>query len=239
MKKLINLKMRAFFLIAVLAVTGCEAGLTSNDSSGSGDGEFSFSDMYSNMTAMKEEIQQLKTTISELQGASESGIQDLRDKVSPPGTINPFAGDTVPEGWLLCDGQAYGRTEHSELFQAIGTAWGTPDGSRFNVPDLRGVFLRGVDRGTGKDPDAGSRGVINPGGNTGNNVGSYQVDEFESHFHYMELYWGGWDTAPNFNHWLATGGDRLRGYGGRNTDSAGGSTETRPKNAYVNYIIKY
>ncbi|MCP4131850.1 MAG: tail fiber protein, partial [bacterium] len=65
-------------------------------------------------------------------------IQNLKLKTSPPGTINPFAGVNVPEGWLLCDGQAYGRTEHSELFQVIGTAWGSPDDSRFNVPDLRG-----------------------------------------------------------------------------------------------------
>ncbi|MCP4136798.1 MAG: hypothetical protein GY754_37860, partial [bacterium] len=190
------------------------------------------------------------TALSSLQGtiendratalntASNNLIDNEIKRAAPPGTIAPFAGTNIPDGWLLCDGGAYGRTAYSELFQAIGTAWGTPDGSSFNVPDLRGIFLRGVDRGTGKDPDASARGAINSGGNAGNNVGSYQVDEFENHFHYMELYWGGWGDAPNFNHWVHPG-DYTRGAGGRNSNSAGGSTETRPKNAYVNYIIKY
>ncbi|MCP4134597.1 MAG: hypothetical protein GY754_26725 [bacterium] len=225
MKKTINSRMSTLFLIAVLALTGCEAGLTSNDGSGNGNGDgedFSFSDLYSNMRAMKEEI------------------QDLKEKVSPPGTINPFAGGNVPAGWLLCDGQAYGRTEYTELFQAIGTAWGTPDGYRFNVPDLRGVFLRGVDGGTGKDPDAALRGEANPGGNTGNTVGSLQGDAYQYHTHYIES-WAGYNSNGYAN-------PRNAGYGDAGpygdsipTKSSTGShsTETRPANAYVNYIIKY
>ncbi|MCP4135535.1 MAG: hypothetical protein GY754_31490, partial [bacterium] len=159
-------------VVLVLAFAGCEAGLTSDDSSGEGN-DFSFSDMYERINVMEPEIKELKKE-----------IQNLKAKTSPPGTINPFAGENVPEGWLLCDGQAYGRTEYSELFQVIGTAWGSPDDSRFNVPDLQGVFLRGVDRGTGKDPDAGSRVAIMPRGNTGNNVGSYQDDVFQGHKHH-------------------------------------------------------
>lgn len=64
------------------------------------------------------------------------------------GFIKPFAGNTVPDGYLYCDGSAVSRTTYSELFAAIGTLYGAGDGSTtFNVPDLRGYFLRG-DGGT-------------------------------------------------------------------------------------------
>lgn len=64
------------------------------------------------------------------------------------GFIKPFARNTVPDGYLYCDGSAVSRTTYSELFAAIGTIYGAGDGSTtFNVPDLRGYFLRG-DGGT-------------------------------------------------------------------------------------------
>ncbi|MCP4137411.1 MAG: tail fiber protein [bacterium] len=214
MKKNICLSL---LVVLVLAFAGCEAGLVSSDGngsgSGSGDSGFSFSDLYSR-------------------------IKTLEGLVSPVGSIAPFAGpkEKVPDGWLFCDGQAYGRAEYSKLFQVIGTAWGTPDGYRFNVPDLRGVFLRGADRGTGKDPDAGSRAAMMSGGNTGDTVGSYQADEFESHDHrvhgtnHKATPSGHTDYSENqyglyFNYYTRT-------------DITGGN-ETRPKNVYVNYIIKY
>jgi microcystin-dependent protein len=68
----------------------------------------------------------------------------------PPGSILDFAGAVAPEGWLLCDGAAYVRTEHQKLFDAIGTAWGAGDGtSTFNVPDLRGRTAIGAGTGAG------------------------------------------------------------------------------------------
>ncbi len=63
-----------------------------------------------------------------------------------PGIITPFAGTTAPLGWLLCYGQAVSRTTFAQLFTAIGTTYGTGDGSTtFNVPDLRGRFPLGKD----------------------------------------------------------------------------------------------
>jgi hypothetical protein len=50
----------------------------------------------------------------------------------------PFAGASVPTGWLLCDGQAVSRTTYATLFTAIGETWGIGNGSTtFNVPDMR------------------------------------------------------------------------------------------------------
>lgn len=55
----------------------------------------------------------------------------------PSGTILPFAGTTVPEGWMLCDG----RTIPNEVFY---NSLRSVLGNATNVPDLRGMFLRGA-----------------------------------------------------------------------------------------------
>lgn len=70
----------------------------------------------------------------------------------PPGTIAPFAMQVMPPGWLVCDGQAVSRADYKDLLDAIGLTWGIGDGaSTFNVPDLRGLFLRGFDDNRGID----------------------------------------------------------------------------------------
>lgn len=64
----------------------------------------------------------------------------------PAGIIVPFAGNTSPNGWLLCYGQAVSRSGYSALFNAIGTSHGVGDGSTtFNLPDLRGRTIAGLD----------------------------------------------------------------------------------------------
>jgi microcystin-dependent protein len=62
------------------------------------------------------------------------------------GMLMPYAGATAPSGWLLCYGQAISRTTYADLFTAIGTVYGTGDGSTtFNLPDLRGRVVAGQD----------------------------------------------------------------------------------------------
>ena len=62
------------------------------------------------------------------------------------GIVTPFAGITVPTGYLLCDGQAVSRTTYSALFAVIGTSYGEGDGSTtFNVPNLIRRFVEGSD----------------------------------------------------------------------------------------------
>lgn len=62
------------------------------------------------------------------------------------GVIFPFAGSAAPNGFLLCYGQAVSRTTYAALFAAIGTTHGAGDGSTtFNVPDLRGRTIAGMD----------------------------------------------------------------------------------------------
>jgi microcystin-dependent protein len=185
---------------------------------------------------------------------------------TPAGTIQTFGGGTVPDGWLLCDGSAVSRTTYGDLYAKVGTAWGAGNGSStFHLPDLRGRFLRGRDGGVGRDPDRGSRTASNSGGSAGDNVGSVQSGQVTSHSHDPgSLYaatdgehqhtWNGYWSCPSgtgrqLRSRLPASGDPTddvtnAGEGAHTHAITGftgptGGNETRPLNAYVNYIIKY
>ena len=156
------------------------------------------------------------------------------DALVPPGTVVAYAGATAPPGWLLCDGSPVSRTQYSALFAAIGTAHGFGDETTtFNLPDYRGRFLRGVDGSAGRDPDNSLRTAMNPGGNITNTVGSVQGDEFKAHTHTYALRSHWFQRQVEFQYEYFWADERTA-----DTGSTGGS-ETRPVNAYVNWIIKY
>lgn len=78
-------------------------------------------------------------------------VDDLAGMI-PSGAVMYFAGQTAPAGWLKANGAAVSRTAYAALFAAIGTTYGTGDGrTTFNLPDLRGEFVRGWDDGRGID----------------------------------------------------------------------------------------
>lgn len=154
----------------------------------------------------------------------------------PTGAILPYGGITAPTGWLLCNGQSISRTTYADLFTIIGVSFGSADGSSFNVPDLRGMFLRGVDGTAGIDPDKASRTAMNTGGNTGNNVGSIQADDFKAHTHGSSPL----VRADGTGNSISSGPGFLMNWPTTLPDSpSSGGSETRPINTYVNYIIKY
>jgi hypothetical protein len=176
----------------------------------------------------------------------------------PIGTIIAWAGerDSIPPGWKLCMGQLLNREKYAELFSAIGTAWGGTGQNGFNLPDLRGRFLRGVDAGTSRDPEADKRTASRPGGNNVG-VGSVQADSFQnhthsdsghfhpgSHFHsgIMFVQSGGSTPVPNLGDTVITyqtSEAMLTGALRYGTDSnCKTGDESRPKNAAVYYIIK-
>ena len=158
----------------------------------------------------------------------------------PPGMIFPYVSTSSPTGFRYCNGDAISRTDFADLFAVIGTAFGNGNGSTtFNVPDLRGKFLRGVDAGSGYDPDRDSRTALN-GGNAGNNVGSYQAHMVASHYHQE----GGDEHRTGTQQCDGTSFlegqvtvNTGYGFDNRTTGSTGGN-ETRPKNISVTYIIK-
>lgn len=74
----------------------------------------------------------------------EPPVKKPADLITPVGTIRMMAGNTVPEGWLLCDGSAIGRTDYAALFAVLGTVWGAGDGSTtFNLPHSVSRFPEG------------------------------------------------------------------------------------------------
>jgi len=88
----------------------------------------------------------------------------------PTGAVFHFAASTAPSGYLECNGAAISRSTYSALFSVVGTIYGAGDGSTtFNLPDLRGEFIRGYDDGRGVD--------------SGRAFGSTQSDAYRSHSH--------------------------------------------------------
>jgi microcystin-dependent protein len=161
------------------------------------------------------------------------------DNGNPTGTVISYAGATAPTGYLVCDGTSVLRADYPELFAAIGTAWGSANASEFNLPDLRGQFLRGQDGGVGVDPDRASRTALNTGGITGDEVGSYQSHQFASHSHtftYHPAQVNGWNNGDNA---MSNIGDPNHPQSSTKGTSGAGGSETRPKNAYVLFVIKY
>lgn len=69
----------------------------------------------------------------------------------PTGSVFYFAASTAPTGYLTCDGSSISRTTYADLFAVVGTTFGSVDGNTFNLPDLRGEFIRGFDDGKGTD----------------------------------------------------------------------------------------
>ncbi|MGD7191222.1 tail fiber protein, partial [Ralstonia pseudosolanacearum] len=79
-----------------------------------------------------------------------------RQLVGQAGLIGYFARSTAPNGWLKANGAAVSRTTYAALYAEIGTTFGAGDGAAtFNLPDLRGEFLRGWDDGRGVDTGRG------------------------------------------------------------------------------------
>jgi len=167
---------------------------------------------------------------------------------NPTGTIISSACAAAPSGYLLCNGNAVSRSDYAALFTAIGTAYGVGDGSStFNIPDARGLVLRGAD--SGRDIDSGRA------------LGSYQSDAIASHAvsisdpghsHTLRMMapGGGYKnygfSGVGYNSTIGGGPDyTFTTSGPTNASGTGisasysGASETRMKNLAVNFFIKF
>ena len=96
-------------------------------------------------------LTQLQNSIDSLSGLGGSGgsVLDM-----PLGTVLPIATESVPEGWMLCDGREISIEEYQGLYDLIGTTYGAGDSAfwaqvffpatTFNIPDLRGRTIIGA-----------------------------------------------------------------------------------------------
>ena len=183
------------------------------------------------------------STTAGFEGYNGSAWGELANGV-PVGSVFNLATTTVPSGYLECNGAAVSRSTYDALFATISTTWGSGDGSStFNLPDLRGQFVRGwsnTKTGTGDD---------------GRSFASTQSDQNKSHNHTI--------TDPGHKHttsvdntklFPAAGGVTI-GYGGAGsypgtvftmssattgiTLADQGGTEVRVKNSALMYVIKF
>lgn len=159
------------------------------------------------------------------------------------GSIVAFAGpiNNLSAGWLNCNGQEVSGTTYPQLLALLLQTYGVPKtAGNVVLPDLRGIFLRGVDPTGVADPDYTQRASPISGNSTvvGPVIGSRQGPALQNHTHY-------WDR--NFALISDSGSDIAvqLSDGGRNpdrgrqatTNNDGGGNETRPVNVYVYYLI--
>ena len=164
----------------------------------------------------------------------------------PTGSVHLMASTTAPSGYLKCNGAAVSRTTYADLFNEIGTAFGAGDGSStFNVPDLRGEFVRGWDD---------SRGI-----DSGRNFGTAQSDQNKQHNHtatstvsdpgHVHNYIDQVNDANGGYRWWKGGdndcrgdnkdtGNAFTGIGVTTTVQNSGGNEARPRNIAMMYVIK-
>tara|TARA_R110000772_G_scaffold22165_1_gene60195 strand:+ start:929 stop:1606 length:678 start_codon:yes stop_codon:yes gene_type:complete len=149
---------------------------------------------------------------------------------TPTGAVIYHAANSAPTGFIKANGAALSRTTYADLFAVIGIVFGAGDGSTtFNVPDLRGEFLRGWADG----------GTVD----SGRNFGSAQADAYKEHRHTLLGNSGGAVQAL-FNQSPVIAG--IQNLTGSFTDPSstmgngnGASTETRPRNIALLACIKF
>lgn len=153
----------------------------------------------------------------------------------PIGAISEYAGATAPINWLICDGSAISRTTYADLFNVIGTRYGTGDGSTtFNLPDLRGRVPVGLNS---NDTDFNTLGNIG-----GEKTHTLTIAEMPSHSHniYTTRNNGTAESDYTTNNYVNCGSNNNYGNITKTTSSIGSNNAHNNLQPYIvqNYIIK-
>ena len=169
---------------------------------------------------------------------------------------------TVPSGYLECNGAAVSRTTYAALFAIIGVQYGAGNGSStFNIPDLRGEFVRGFDNGKGTDNNrqiASSQSASNAShnhsfsdsGTTSTKSLTGSVQKISETFNNSGNTTGIFSKSTGFNAGFTPGSPDNNDTGSFSIDashnhtfSVSGTTgsqgsEARPRNVAMMYVIK-
>lgn len=156
------------------------------------------------------------------------------------GTVSYFANATAPRGYVICNGGSYSTTQYPELFTAIGYLYGG-SGANFNVPDLRGEFIRGVDLARGADPSraigtsqAGSPVVHDDTQGAAAQNGDFSMDNVANN--YCDPWSLGPGNVPDA-YWAASPSGGWTVYSG--ASALGMISASRPRNVALLPCIKY
>lgn len=171
----------------------------------------------------------------------------------PPGTVVPFAGTVIPDGWELCDGSIRdGRDPlYAQLRAAIQTTYGAGIDLEFRLPDLRGRTPIGAGQGNTNEPGQ-SPTLWTLGQKTGTETHKLTLSQIPVHNHNVRdtghshstaMRYGGWGSTDGFRGWQGTYGGQV----GTTTSSAAivqdnrGGDQPHPNmqpSLVLNYIIK-
>lgn len=127
----------------------------------------------SNFELIKKLFDMDNLTYLELRREIKEEMMRLKNEICPIGTIQAFAYNSIPYGWMLCDGHSELIAEYPELYELIGFTYGGDGSTSFCVPDLRGRFIRGYDNSGKIDAER--------------KFGSKQEDSFQKHLHDFDV----------------------------------------------------
>lgn len=149
----------------------------------------------------------------------------------PIGSIIAFAGTTIPNGWLECNGSAVSRTTYADLFSTIGTSHGSGNGTTtFNIPNLKGKTIFGLNTN-----DLDFEAIGNDGGEKKHTL---TTDEMPAHSHTQRVEWS--NTSYDNSIAVTIANSKLVVDKGLTTGSAGGGQAHNNLPPYIveKYIIK-
>ena len=161
----------------------------------------------------------------------------------PSGAIMDYAGSAAPTGWLMCAGQAISRTAYADLYAAIGTTFGTGDGTTtFNLPDLRGRVSAGKDNMGGTAASrltSGGSGVVGTtlGASGGGETHTLTTSEMPAHSHTQRGSNAGSGTGTNYSS-TASAGNQINTSMSTAANGGGGAHNNVQPTIILNKIIK-
>lgn len=170
------------------------------------------------------------TNLNRLQQLIKQDIQGVvTGDTLPIGAIMPFGSDTIPDNWLLCNGQAVSRTDYQELFNTIGTTYGTGDGfTTFNLPNLQGKVPVGKNA---NDTDFDTLGETG-----GEKTHTLTLSEMPNHVHNLKT---SNQTGNHSDGFIHNGSYELSNEAMSTKDTGGGQAHNNLQPYIVqNYIIK-
>ena len=177
-------------------------------------------------------------SVAEINKVTDNNMNEIKNTINtntPVGVITAYAGDTPPNGWLLCDGSAVSRTTYANLFSVLGTKCGAGDGSTtFNLPNIKGRSLVGV------DPNDTDFNVV--GATGGEKTHTLTINEMPSHNHstvYMCSFEGGnQNTRTGYGYNEVALNKSSYGNSVSNTGEGQAHNNLQPY-IVMNYIISY
>lgn len=196
------------------------------------------------VSSMNVDLGVVEQIVAGLQHQIADSLQLIKNSLLPAGSIVCYAGLQIPADFHVCDGTAFAIADFEALYAALGSTYNTPDTNAavyFNIPDLRGMFVRGFDYDRGLDSNR-PLGSAQAWATAAPVQTPFEIEPSGAHKHAMNfaLAVQSGNTTPCF----AT--VAYNGFTSQSTNTAGehvhsisgGDAETRPVNMALNYLIK-